>query len=377
MCCDLLGGERRGDLVLGLDPEQPDQRLGEALHQPDERAQRPGEPEQRRAPAPARRAPGRRARGSWGPSRRRRRAGRRRSAARAPRPIGSATPVGQADACRDTGSSSVVQGRPRRRRRGSTEQTVMPSWAQASSEPICSRASRQTWARRDPAAASGSSWQRRAAMTANSAPTKNALRSSSRAERDGSEAHERSGLVPSAAVAIASAPARGRGSGAAGTAAGRPGGRPSRATADRPAGGSHRVADDRDPAQLGHHEAADGLVGRPVRDRGAEPVAHLVGAPQPGHGPRPVGAAAGRWCATAVVLVGDLADDLLDDVLEGDDARRCRRTRRRRRRAAGRARAAQQQRVEPDRLGHRAASAPSAPRPARRRAGRAARRSPA
>ena len=40
----------------------------------------------------------------------------------------------------------------------------------------------------------------------------------------------------------------------------------------------------------------------------------------------------------AVVLVGDLADDLLEDVLDGDQARRCRRTRRRRRRrGSGRA----------------------------------------
>ena len=38
----------------------------------------------------------------------------------------------------------------------------------------------------------------------------------------------------------------------------------------------------------------------------------------------------------AVVLVGDLADDLLEDVLDGDQARRCRRTRRRRwRRGSG------------------------------------------
>ena len=40
----------------------------------------------------------------------------------------------------------------------------------------------------------------------------------------------------------------------------------------------------------------------------------------------------------AVVLVGDLADDLLEDVLDGDQARRCRRTRRRRwRSGSGRA----------------------------------------
>ncbi len=118
-----------------------------------------------------------------------------------------------------------------------------------------------------------------------------------------------------------------------------------------PAVGRHGVAHGRHAAQGRHHPAADGLVGRPVGDGDADPGAHLVGAPQPGHGPRPVTQLAAGGLR-AVVLVVDLADDLLDEVLEGDHARR----------AAvlvdddGELHAAlpqlEQQRVEPQRLGH-------------------------
>ena len=61
-----------------------------------------------------------------------------------------------------------------------SEQTVMPSWAQASIRETFSIAPMVVRARRLPAWASGSIWLRRAVMTANSAPTKNALPSSRR-----------------------------------------------------------------------------------------------------------------------------------------------------------------------------------------------------
>ena len=51
----------------------------------------------------------------------------------------------------------------------SSEQTVMPSWAQASIRETFSIARSVVWARLDPASASGSIWLRRADMTANSA----------------------------------------------------------------------------------------------------------------------------------------------------------------------------------------------------------------
>ena len=57
----------------------------------------------------------------------------------------------------------------------SSEQTVMPSWLVASIKVACSIAHRVVWAARLPASARGSIWDRRAEMTANSAPTKNAL----------------------------------------------------------------------------------------------------------------------------------------------------------------------------------------------------------
>ena len=61
----------------------------------------------------------------------------------------------------------------------SSEQTVIPSCAQASINETFSMARRVVCARLDPASASGSIWLRRADMTANSAPTKKALPSSS------------------------------------------------------------------------------------------------------------------------------------------------------------------------------------------------------
>jgi len=120
---------------------------------------------------------------------------------------------------------------------------------------------------------------------------------------------------------------------------------------DAPAGHPHDVSDDGYATQARHDEAAHGLVGRPVGHVCVEGVAHLVGAPEPGHRPRAVDELTASLAA-AVVLVGDLADDLLDDVLERDDARR----------AAvlvdddGHLEASlaqlAQQRVEADRLGH-------------------------
>ena len=74
----------------------------------------------------------------------------------------------------------------------------------------------------------------------------------------------------------------------------------------------------RDAAEPGQHEAGEGLV---VTGRGREAggVADLVGAQQPRDEP---GVPAGRphpGRRLVVVLVLDLADDLLEDVLEGDD----------------------------------------------------------
>ena len=131
-------------------------------------------------------------------------------------------------------------------------------------------------------------------MTANSAPTKKALPSSSRSESHRAAAgliERPPGLVPSASrVAIASA----SWSGAAGTGEGRNRSRSTRrpsiaSTRTRQPGSVHLVTDDRHPAEAGHDEAADRLVGGPVGDLGAEPVADLVGAPQPGHRPGAVG----------------------------------------------------------------------------------------
>jgi hypothetical protein len=81
------------------------------------------------------------------------------------------------------------------------------------------------------------------------------------------------------------------------------------------------VADGRHPTKPRHQVAADRLVRSAVRDVGADPLAQLVRAPEAGHDPAAV-AQPPAARAAAVVLVGHLADDLFDNVLEGRDAGR-------------------------------------------------------
>ena len=67
------------------------------------------------------------------------------------------------------------------------------------------------------------------------------------------------------------------------------------------------------------HQAGDGVVVLVVGQLDAGQVLHLVGTQQAGERPAAVAQLAGVLAAP-VVLVGDVADDLLDDVLERDDA---------------------------------------------------------
>ena len=60
-----------------------------------------------------------------------------------------------------------------------SEQMVMPSWAPAIIRETFSMARRVVLAEREPCCARGSIWLRRAEMSANSAPTKKALKASS------------------------------------------------------------------------------------------------------------------------------------------------------------------------------------------------------
>ena len=195
------------------------------------------------------------------------------------------------------------------------EQTVMPSCAQASIGPMRApsrRARPRALAARRPGARSGC-----AAPTSRRTPRRRRRRCREQHQPD--EAAQPLTTRPPPAVVAAG---RRRGPGVLGRArahAGRPGGRPCRDPRG-PAGRRHGVAHRRNPAEARHHEAADGLVGGAVGDVDADPVAHLVGAPEPRHRPRPVAQLAAP-VARAVVLVVDLADDLLDHVLEGDDAR--------------------------------------------------------
>ncbi len=78
-----------------------------------------------------------------------------------------------------TGSSRcATAGSPRAP--SPSDATVIPSWAPAITRETFSMARNVVRATRDPAAARGSIWVRRAEMSANSAPTKKAFAASSR-----------------------------------------------------------------------------------------------------------------------------------------------------------------------------------------------------
>lgn len=79
----------------------------------------------------------------------------------------------------------------------------------------------------------------------------------------------------------------------------------------------HLVAGCGDLPELGEDQAAEGLV-LAVRGEVSRQVGHLVDAEQPGAGPALLDAL--RLGLGFVVLVADVADDLLDQVLHGDDA---------------------------------------------------------
>ena len=209
----------------------------------------------------------------------------------------------------------------------------MPSWLVASRMPVRWRASSAIAPPCCPASASGSSWLRRADIAANSAPTKKALaarrstvtrivvtRRPSPDHRTRHPAGIRRGVPGVGGAHLVVVALVGRRASRALQA------HPVDAVAvhvDDPGGppvGLDGVADRRHPAQRRHDPAADGLVRRAVGDARTHPAAHLVGTPQPGDGPRAVGQAAAGGLR-AVVLVADLADDLLDEVLQRDDTR--------------------------------------------------------
>ena len=172
-----------------------------------------------------------------------------------------------------------------------------------------------------PWSASGSSWLRRADIAANSAPTKKALAPSSTTVMRTVEHAHRSHLAVGA-VGVVRGPARRSPAGAGRRLEADPVD-PVAVHVDDPGGPAvDRGRRHRRPAPgRGRHDpAADRLVGGAVGDGDADPGAHLVGAPQAGDGPRAVAQRAPGGLR-AVVLVVDLADDLLDEVLEGDDAR--------------------------------------------------------
>ena len=82
---------------------------------------------------------------------------------------------------------------------------------------------------------------------------------------------------------------------------------------------AHARSDDRDLAQFVHDEAADRVVGAVLGQVDVRAARELVGAQRAGNEESPVGARADAD-ASLIVLVGDLTDDLFDDIFEGHDA---------------------------------------------------------
>ena len=236
-------------------------------------------------------------------------------------------------------------------------------------------------ASREPCSARGSIWVRRAETSANSAPTKNALPSSS------TSAQQQGGLGAHAVHPVRCLDA------------GRSRDRdPVDAQAvhqlDPQLGvlldrllvvvlgdrhrqrHHHRVATGRDPSERLDQQAGDGVVvlvlgkGQPGR------VLDLVGPEQPGDDPGAVRSLAQPGGA-AVVLVGDVPDDLLDDVLQGDHAGGAAVLVGDDRHLEALATQQREQRVQPQRLGHHGRAAPSPRGPGSSRGPGAAPRRPA
>ena len=319
----LVVGEGRGDLVLGLDPQQLQQAVGEGVDREDHRPQRPGERHQRRAEQQRASAPARPARCSSAPSRRAACADTSPAPARSRRRSGGPAPSGTPTAW-NTGSSRCAMAGSATTPSTSVH-SVMPSWAAASSAETCSRP--HSDAARPPVALLGVRLDLAAAYGDQrelGADEEGVDDQRQQADEQLDRGHRR--LPPPARrrrarpAARAAAPGR-RGARAASTTSSRQpptssaspsaGMRPS-SVAIRPAsvsyGPSGRAQPDRAPA---------GRCGRrrpPSYSARARPR------------PSPAGARSGRL--VRVVLVADLADDLLDDVLQGHDARPCRRTRR-------------------------------------------------
>ena len=193
----------------------------------------------------------------------------------------------------------------------SSEAAVMPSCVVESMSVACSIAPSAVRAERRPSSASGSTCERRAEMTANSAATKNALTASSSTSQT------------SPAQSFTAPPSRdGRGLDLDGRI------RAEAQPVDPPAVeaqhlerallGADAVAHLRQPAELADDEAGDGLVQAALGHAHAGLVAQLVGPQDAREGQRV--AAAHDAGAGAVVLVDEVADELLHEVLERGDA---------------------------------------------------------
>ena len=196
----------------------------------------------------------------------------------------------------------------------------MPSWLTPITSEMFSIARSVVRAMREPSSARGSIWLRRAETRANSAPTKNALpssrstreeqqsdgssltvlgRSSPSSSRRPTRSIRRPSMCSTVRTASCSRTSSGSERSGTGTSATSP------CSGTRPSTRSTRPRDGVVVLVVGQLDPGDVLDLVRPQQAGQRPAAV---APLPGPG------------AEAVVLVGDVADDLLDHVLEGDDA---------------------------------------------------------
>src|SRR4051794_24059522 len=216
---------------------------------------------------------------------------------------------------RSNGASSrcATAGSPTRPRR--IEHTVMPSWAPASISDRFWPAWITVTALRLPCSASASRRSRRAEISANSAATKKAFKASSstvsrtpnrsliRGLLVGAEPDQRDEVDAAAVHPLDGC---------------QPVHRPVEGRVGVELAQGHRLALDGDVAELLQHQPADRLVlalGRPKWCLGVD----LVDPQQAGH--LPAVAHLDDVGGGVVVLVADVADDLLDQVLDRDHAR--------------------------------------------------------
>src|SRR5215218_6060052 len=195
----------------------------------------------------------------------------------------------------------------------------MPSWLVASIKVACSIAHKVERAARLPSSARGSIWDRRAEITANSAPTKNALTSSKTMSQMSPGTY--SATVVLICTGLSARTRRRQRLGFSGGVAEAADPCPIHSLHSEAAlRDGHLVPDFGESIELVDDEPTNGLVVGGVRNSHPGPLQQFIRSPVGIEDQTP--AVADQTRVGLVVLVAQLADDLLHQVLEGHNAGR-------------------------------------------------------